>query len=60
MKITQTCIYLCNKVILIKIQSFFLFLESEKFSDQTYKEGNILLNDASKHFIYGYMVSDIW
>ena len=24
------------------------------------KEGSILFNDASTHFIYGYMASDIW
>ena len=24
------------------------------------KEGNVLFNNALTHFIYGYMVSDIW
>ena len=28
--------------------------------DEGRKEGNVLFNDALTHFIYGYMVSDIW
>ena len=36
------------------------YVKKEALLQKRGKEGNTLFNNALTHFIYGYMVSDIW
>ena len=43
---------------LVRICNNFIFVRHKLIGKE--RKGNVLFNDASTHFIYGYMASDIW